>query len=182
MCTPSRDRCTVVVSIHKPSLVLPLRVCGGRGQRARVVAATDEGHEPLGEPVGVGEVEEVAASNPRLDLLGAAVAALPRTDDPAADLVEAGLVFRRFAREHPALFALAVQRVLPSDALWQQFRDSANSALLTLRNRLDRLSQDDGLGGRSITEAAWQFHALCEGLAAAELRNRYPDSVSEQRW
>lgn len=116
------------------------------------------------------------------ELLGTAVAALPRTDDPAADLVEAGLAFRRFAREHPALFALAVQRALPSDALWHQFRSSAGRALLTLRERLERLTQEDGLGGRSITEAAWQFHALCEGLAATELRDRSSGPLAEQRW
>src|SRR5215212_10855269 len=40
----------------------------------------------------------VAALGARaFDLLGASVAALPTTDDPAADLVRAGLVFRGFA-------------------------------------------------------------------------------------
>ena len=39
------------------------------------------------------------------DLLRVEIDALPRTDDPAADLVRAGVtVFRRFAVEHPALF------------------------------------------------------------------------------
>src|SRR5215210_2966300 len=66
------------------------------------------------------------------ELLGAAVAALPKTDDPAADLVQAGLVFRRFAREHPALFMLGVQRALPSRELWDRFRDAASKALSTL--------------------------------------------------
>ena len=38
------------------------------------------------------------------ELLQAGLAALPETDDPRDDLVEAGLMFRRFALEHPALF------------------------------------------------------------------------------
>ena len=124
----------------------------------------------------------VALGERAFDLLGAAVAALPETDDPAEDLVEAGLVFRRFAREHPALFMVGVQRALPSRELWDRFRDAARTALLTLHARLERLAARDGLGGRRVTEAAWQFHALCEGLAAAELLDPGAWRASEERW
>jgi AcrR family transcriptional regulator len=124
----------------------------------------------------------VALGARAFDLLGAAVAALPETDDPAADLVEAGLVFRRFAREHPALFTVGVQRTLPSRELWDRFRDAASKALSMLHARLERLAAEDGLGGRSVAEAAWQFHALCEGLAAAELRDPAVGRDLEGRW
>jgi AcrR family transcriptional regulator len=124
----------------------------------------------------------VALGARAFDLLGAAVAALPETDDPAADLVDAGLVFRRFAREHPALFTVGVQRALPSRELWERFRGAASAALSTLHARLERLEARHGLGGRSIAEAAWQFHALCEGLAAAELRDPGLGSDPEGRW
>ena len=40
------------------------------------------------------------------DLLGTAVAELPATDDPIADLINAGLEFRRFGIDRPSLFAL----------------------------------------------------------------------------
>jgi AcrR family transcriptional regulator len=116
------------------------------------------------------------------ELLGAAVAALPETGDPARDLVDAGLVFRRFAREHPALFAVGVQRDLPSRELWERFRGAARDALSVLHGRLERLAARDGLGGRSVADAAWQFHALCEGLAAAELRDPGAGQGSEERW
>jgi AcrR family transcriptional regulator len=115
-------------------------------------------------------------------LLDAAVAALPVTDDAAADLVDAGLVFRRFARDHPALFMIGVQRVLPVPELWDQFRGAASTALSRLCFRLDRLAERQGLGGRSTMEAAWQFHALCEGLAAAELRDLGRIHDFEARW
>ena len=124
----------------------------------------------------------VALGARAFDLLGAAVAALPESEDPAADLVEAGLVFRRFAREHPALFTVGVQRRLPSRELWDRFRDAARTALSTLHARLDRLASLDALGGRSVAEAAWQFHALCEGLAAAELRDPGFGDDGEGRW
>jgi AcrR family transcriptional regulator len=123
----------------------------------------------------------VALGARAFELLGAAVAELPETDDPAADLVQAGLVFRRFAREHPALFMVGVQRTLPSRELWDRFRGAALAALAKLYARLERLAARDGLGGRSIPEAAWQFHALCEGLAAADLRDPAVGD-SEARW
>jgi AcrR family transcriptional regulator len=124
----------------------------------------------------------VALGARAFDLLGAAVAALPETDDPAADLVEAGLVFRRFAREHPALFTVGVQRALLTREQWHRFRDAASEALATLHVRLERLAADGGLGGRSVGEAAWQFHALCEGLAAAELRDPGLAGDPQERW
>src|SRR6185437_7145886 len=44
------------------------------------------------------------------EFLRAGLVALPLTDDPAADLVETGLVFRRLAIERPALYAIGIQR------------------------------------------------------------------------
>ena len=42
------------------------------------------------------------------------IARLEETDDPAADLVDVGVpVFRRLVREHPALYRIAFQRVVP---------------------------------------------------------------------
>src|SRR6266498_955571 len=42
------------------------------------------------------------------------VEALPATEEPWDDLVEAALVFRRFALEHPALFSIAFHDVDPA--------------------------------------------------------------------
>jgi len=124
----------------------------------------------------------VALGARAFELLGAAVGALPETNDPAQDLVEAGLLFRRFAREHPALFTIGIQRELPSRELWDHFRGAASDALRVLHARFERLAEHEGLGGRSPAEAAWQFHALCEGLAAADLRDPGVADTSEDRW
>jgi AcrR family transcriptional regulator len=124
----------------------------------------------------------VALGARAFELLGDAVGGLPETDDPAQDLVEASLVFRRFAREHPALFTVGIQRELPSRELWDRFRGAASDALRVLHARFERLAERDGLGGRSPVEAAWQFHALCEGLAAADLRDPGVGDTSEDRW
>jgi AcrR family transcriptional regulator len=116
-------------------------------------------------------------------LLGAAIAALPSTPDPAADLVEAGVaVFRRFAIDHPSLFRLAVQRTLTSPQLAAQFNAAAENALAGLEARVARLSAAGLLGNRTTRDAVWQFHALCEGLAALELRSLTQEDRQERLW
>ena len=115
------------------------------------------------------------------DLLGDAVAALPTTSDPRSDLVAAGLIFRRFALEHPALFSIGVQRTLASE-LWPRFRSAASSALAVLGQRVARLEQAGLLGERSVYDATCQFHALCEGLAAVELRGTHAPAAAERIW
>jgi len=113
------------------------------------------------------------------DMLGRRVAARPRTDDPAADLVEAGvMVFRRFAVEHPALFQIAIQWAMPDPTLARQFRDvgwEAWAELVALVERVD-------LGGRDVQEVAREFHALCEGMAAIELRGMLAAGEEERIW
>jgi AcrR family transcriptional regulator len=116
------------------------------------------------------------------DLLRTALEQLPQTADPQADMVEAGLMFRRFALEHPALFSIGIQRTLPSSELWPQFRGAANDALAVLSRRVTRLQDRKLLAGRTVREATIQFHALCEGLAALELRGALPPKDAEPIW
>ena len=115
------------------------------------------------------------------NLLGTALEQLPQTADPEADMVEAGLMFRRFALEHPALFSIGIQRTLTSE-LWPQFRSAAADALAVLSRRLARLQDKNLLAGRTVAEATIQFHALCEGLAALELRGALPAKDAERIW
>src|SRR3954470_16602579 len=58
------------------------------------------------------------------DFLRAGLDALPQTDDPAADLVETGLVFRRLAIERPALYSIGVERDVPNLPPWQPVCDA----------------------------------------------------------
>ena len=124
----------------------------------------------------------VALGARAFDLLGAAVSALPITDDPAGDLLEAGMTFRRFALSHPALFRLGVQHEEVSAELVQGFAGSAQRALGGLNARFTHLAENGQLGARSVSEAIWEFHALCEGLATLELRCRMPADEGERLW
>jgi AcrR family transcriptional regulator len=116
------------------------------------------------------------------DLLRTALERLPLTAEPGADMVEAGLMFRRFALEHPALFSIGVQRALPNSGLWPQFRAAANAALAVLSRRVARLQKRGLLGERTVRDATIQFHSLCEGLAAVELRDTLPLGEAERIW
>jgi AcrR family transcriptional regulator len=117
------------------------------------------------------------------DLLLRSITARPRTADPVADLVEAGIaVFRQFAVEHPALFQVAIQWSMPDRNLAARFRDEAWQAWDGLTDRIEPLERAGLLGGRSVHEAALEFHALCEGLAAVESRGMLPKGEAERLW
>jgi AcrR family transcriptional regulator len=106
------------------------------------------------------------------DLLGTRIAALPRSEDPAADLVTAGgLGFRQWALDHPALFRVGFlyQASVPGNA-WSRPATSADRALGVLHELIRRVEQAAGLGGRTLEQATWQFQSLCEGLAVMDLR------------
>jgi AcrR family transcriptional regulator len=125
----------------------------------------------------------IALGGRAYDLLGSRIERHPTTDDPAADLIEAGVaVFRRFAIEHPALFRIGVQRTLPDPALAAGFREPARQAFAGLQARVERLNAAGSLGDYTVPEAARAFHALCEGLAAMELRSLLPAGEEPQVW
>jgi len=117
------------------------------------------------------------------DMLGAAVELLPTTNDPAADLVAAGtLGFRPFVLSHPALFRIGVQQTsVPSDVK-QAIFPAAERALVSLHRRLARLRAAGRLGARNLSDAALEFHAACEGLAALELRGIIRPDEGQRLW
>jgi AcrR family transcriptional regulator len=105
------------------------------------------------------------------DMLAAKVESLPQASDPAADLVAAGtLGFRPFALHHPALFRIGIQQTYVAPDVARSIVPAAERALPALHRRIARLRDAGRLGPRAIPEAAREFHAACEGLAALEMR------------
>ena len=82
--------------------------------------------------------------------LGREVHASTASNDPVADVVAAGLVFRRFALEHPALCSVAFHRA--SAAVWPLFRDAAAEAFGALQLWFEPLERRDcsGTGPRPM--------------------------------
>jgi AcrR family transcriptional regulator len=125
----------------------------------------------------------VALGTRAFTLLSDGLDALPTTDDPAGDMVEAGvIVFRRFTRSHPALFTIGfLQAGVPAD-IARDFRSAQDNALARLHARIGRLKHTGQLGTRSESQAAIEFHALCEGLAALEGRGILRSDEAERIW
>jgi AcrR family transcriptional regulator len=120
------------------------------------------------------------------NLLSDGLDALPTTDDPAGDLVEAGVVvFRRFTLTHPALFTIGILRTGVPAEIDREFCDAQEKSLNRLHARIERL-KDTGqlgkLGTRSVPQAAVEFNALCEGLTTFERTCYVRSDEAEQTW
>ena len=106
------------------------------------------------------------------DMLRDAIAELPRTNDPAGDLVQAALtVFRPMAVEHPSLFRIAFLRAAPDVELGPEVSDAARAGYELLTERVQRLADAGLLGGRDVQVATREFNAMCFGMAVMELLN-----------
>jgi AcrR family transcriptional regulator len=125
----------------------------------------------------------IALGTRAFNLLSDGLDALPTTDDPAGDLVEAGVVvFRRFALGHPALFTIGLVQSGVSADIAGEFRSAQEQALGRLYARIGRLKHIGRLGTRAVSQAALEFHAFCEGLAALEARCILRSGEAEQLW
>lgn len=127
-----------------------------------------------------------ALAQTTFELLYDAIDELPETDDPAADLVAIGTdVVRVLARDHPALFRIAFQRIAglqPEPPLLE----ARERAWVQLEGRVRRLEDAGLLGTKSVPDAAREINAMWEGLANAELRGDVlrimPKGEEETAW
>ena len=112
---------------------------------------------------------------------------LPATKDPAADLVTIGIrTFRRLVLEHPGLYRIAFQRVVPGLGAGPELTEARQRAWEQLLGRIARLEAAGGLGETSLEEAAIALIAMFEGLGNAELRGNVlrtlPAGREEEVW
>jgi AcrR family transcriptional regulator len=112
---------------------------------------------------------------------------LGETDDPIADLVAVGVpVFRTLVLEHPALYRIAFQRIVPGMRPGPELTAARERAFARLLARVERVKNACPLGHKSVLEAAVEFNAMLEGLANAELRGSalriLPEGCEERAW
>jgi AcrR family transcriptional regulator len=163
-----------IVEEHGPDALSVRGVAGDVGTTTRAVYSLFGSKEGLIAGLGAHA----------FDLLRVGVAASPTTAAPQGDLVETGLVFRRFATEHPALFRIAFQSNPSPMRDTPAVREAASLALGALTERIARLD-DPGPGlvnGLDPARATLHFHAVCEGLAGLELRCAFPSEAAEAVW
>ena len=113
--------------------------------------------------------------------------ALVETDDPAADLIAIGTeVFRRLVREHPALYRVAFQRVVPGLDAGPELTEIRTRAWEQLIAKVERLEAAGLLAGKPVPEAAVELIAMMEGLGNAELRGAVlrllPEGSEDEAW
>ena len=77
--------------------------------------------------------------------------------------------------------ALAVRQTVAPPELTGQAQPAA-AEMAGLNARIERLAEAGLLGGRTIETAACEFHAVCEGLAAVELRGLIHDGDEAPIW
>lgn len=111
----------------------------------------------------------------------------PETKDPAGDLINCAItVFRRFVCEHPALFRITFQRVVPDFHPGPELLTARESSYRRLVAKVTRLEAAGQLVGRTPEEATLQFQALCDGLGNFEIRGEtlpmLPDGAAEDAW
>ena len=169
------DAAERIVAADGPDALSMRRVADEAGTTTRAVYSLFESKEGL----------LVALGNRAFEMLGSWVNAYPRTQDPAADLVNSIVEnFRRWALEHPALFRIAFQRIgeLPPH-LTERFRPARLKALADLVEIVSRaLGLEGGLTNPEVRDATITIDALCEGLALLELRDGLPPDRAEEIW
>jgi AcrR family transcriptional regulator len=115
--------------------------------------------------------------------LSAAFAAVPRTDDPVADLLALGDAYRANARDNPHLYELMFGRPVPEfqpDAEAAERIQPTFDALVEACARC--LASGDFTGGGPY-EIAVQLNAMAHGLASLELRGALGDEAeADAHW
>jgi AcrR family transcriptional regulator len=128
-----------------------------------------------------------ALAQTAFELLHSGIEARPETEDPVADLVDVGVtVFRGLVRDHPALYRIAFQRVVPGLQAGADLTEARERAFAQLQGKVRRIQDAGLLGRKSVLDAAREVNAMMEGLANAELRGAtlriLPAGEEERVW
>jgi AcrR family transcriptional regulator len=128
-----------------------------------------------------------ALARDAFEFLYTEIAKLQETDDPASDLIDVGLlVVRRLVRDHPALYRIAFQRIVPGLEAGPELAATRQRAWEQLVAKVERLGAAGLLGDKTAPEAAVEFIAMTDGLGSAELRGAVlrllPEGNEETAW
>jgi AcrR family transcriptional regulator len=128
-----------------------------------------------------------AIAHRAFEFLYTEIGKLEETDDPAADLVAVGvLAYRRLVLEHPGLFRIAFQRVVPGLSAGPELSAARQRAWNQLLGKVARLETARMLRDVTVEEATIAFNAMLEGLANAQLRGNVlrvlPEGAEEAMW
>jgi AcrR family transcriptional regulator len=103
--------------------------------------------------------------------------AVPRTDDPLADLHAAGQAYRRFAFDHPTYYAVMFDRVVPDFEPTPDAQAHAAGTLEMLGDLVQRCIDAGLLAPGDRMHLAAALWAMCHGVVSLELRACTPPGL-----
>ena len=115
--------------------------------------------------------------------LGVAFAAVPRTDDPVADLLALGAAYRANARANPHLYELmfgrAVPEFQPDAAVAERIRPTFDALI----DACARCVASGAFADAGPYDIAVQLNSMAHGLASLELRGALGDEAeADAHW
>jgi AcrR family transcriptional regulator len=111
------------------------------------------------------------------DLLGQGMSAAPMTDDTVADLCACGLAYRQFAVDHPTLYSVMFDRVVPDFEPSPEAQVLSSATLQLLAARLGRAMQAGALRSADPLHTAALVWATCHGVVSLEQKEVAPPEI-----
>jgi AcrR family transcriptional regulator len=107
--------------------------------------------------------------------LGEALAAVPETGDPLADLGALGLAYRQAALASPHLYGLMFGRIVPEFQPDENDRAAADATYRPLVDGVARAQAAGVLAGGDPSRVALHLWAVAHGMVNLELNHQLPD-------
>jgi AcrR family transcriptional regulator len=112
-------------------------------------------------------------------LLAEGMRTVVETDDPIADMMACGLSYRQFALDHPTLYSVMFDRVVPDFQPTVEAQMIAGATLELLADRVDRAMKAGLLRPADRIHTAAVVWATCHGVVSLETKGV---SVSKIEW
>ena len=109
--------------------------------------------------------------------LGQSMSSVVPTDDPIADLASCGMAYRQFAIDHPTLYSVMFDRVVPDYQPTDQAKLIAGSTLGLLAQRLERAMTAGALRPGDPLHTAALVWATCHGVVSLEQKAVGPMAI-----
>lgn len=110
-------------------------------------------------------------------LLGDGMRKIVDSRDPVADMMSCGMAYRQFAIEHPTLYSVMFDRVVPDFVPSIEAQVLAGSTLGLLAERLERAMSAGALRPADPLPTAALVWATCHGVISLELKGVGPVNI-----
>lgn len=111
------------------------------------------------------------------ELLARAMSAVPTTDDPEADLRSCGAAYHSFALEHPTLYSVMFDRVVPEYEPSAHAMEVGYRTLEHLATRIQRCIDAGVVRDGPALHFAALVWSTCHGVVSLQLRQKMTDIV-----